>query len=199
VNKFSKLVHQSCWTLTAWRTGKYTIQLPRILLFCYQFGITPSRLLFDRFYDAHDIHIASCPEDIVRQVVRPLRKHNAVRLGTQLEKIVRSNKYPPLSMRSVARQLNCDASQIGRMFPQQAKVIICRHSAFIKQNKAQRHSRIKETLRTTILSLHSAGTFPSQRRVRLKLGACILRERWVREEYKKIMAELGLLKFEIEH
>jgi AraC-like DNA-binding protein len=196
VHRFTKLVqagHDS--TFRGWRDGKTAPQLPRFLLVCYRFGITPLKLLFDKLSNDLSPTLLSINYNLNREVLKRLRKHNFPQLQQRLEQIIGSNDFPPPSLAAVSRQLGYSLSGLSRSFPQLSKAISERYWTYVRKRKLRRRVEIEENLTAVIRALHVAGEVATASKISARLQKPNwLMEPWIREECARILKNLEILK-----
>src|SRR5436305_10193384 len=105
---------------------------------------------------------------------RQNRRFDRERCQVALQAALDSNNEPR-ALRQIAQQLGFeDAHQLVYHFPEECKSVIQRAKAYRKQRKAQRLAQVREQVRQAVLSVHSQGEYPSQKRVNPFLPRALL-------------------------
>ena len=102
------------------------------------------------------------------------------------------DKNEPLALSHVAQQLGYeDTRQLMYHFPEECKLVMQRAKAYRQQRKAQRLDQVREQVKQAVISVHSQGEYPSQRRVNPFLPRAFMRLPEARNAWHAALQELG--------
>lgn len=105
----------------------------------------------------------------LRSTRRPARPFHANEVRSVLQRLIDKPTAPPPSMQSVSKRLDLDVRLLRKHFPDLCKTISQRHQNHIVLSGSQRVQAVVHKVTTATISLHSAGIYPSHRRVEFLL------------------------------
>lgn len=168
----------------------YSPTLEAILKLCYVCQVTPFQVMNGQL-DQLQQTLQAKKE---RQSPLPHRQNQRFdreRCQEALQGILDSTNEPQ-SLRQIALQLGFrDAHQLGYHFPEECKLVIQRAKAYRQQRKKQRLAHVREQVRQAVLSVHSQGVYPSQKKVNPFLPPALMRLPEARAAWQATLQELG--------
>ncbi|MEH2283046.1 MAG: TniQ family protein [Nostoc sp.] len=140
------------------------------------------------YYHAQDL----CPEIIARhadyQVAKRLKK-----MQWELEAVLKSQEYPPPSMKEVARRLGKKSvHSLPNNFPELCSAISVRYASYVQERRTERVKKLSQEVRQVALQLHLEGVEPTASRISvlLKKPGSILQKQ-VFAAVREVRRELG--------
>ncbi len=168
----------------------YSPTLEAILKLCYVCQITPFQVMHGQL-DQLQQTLQAGTERRSPLPHRQNRRFDRERCQVALQAALDSNNEPR-ALRQIAQQLGFeDAHQLVYHFPEECKSVIQRAKAYRQQRKAQRLAQVREQVRQAVLSVHSQGEYPSQKRVNPFLPRALLRLPEARNAWHAALQELG--------
>lgn len=119
------------------------------------------------------------------------------RMKCELEAVLKSEEFPPPSMKDIAQRLPYGSDSIlRRYFPDLCRSISARYMNYIQSHKAERIQQLCNSIRQTAKLLQAQGVYPSSNRVISELGIKMgtLLDPVVLTVLKEVQQELGLNK-----
>jgi hypothetical protein len=109
-----------------------------------------------------------------------------------LEGALKGKMFPAPSLNKLAIQLKCNQSTIKRRFPELAEKIKAQYLRFHAIRMEVRSKLYRSIVRSVVMSIHKAGDYPSQWRVREALPEFIdMREPVAQQEWKEALSSLN--------
>jgi hypothetical protein len=119
------------------------------------------------------------------------KRFDRERCQEALQGVLDSNNEPR-SLRQIALQLGFeDAHQLVYHFPEECKLVIQRAKVYRQQRKEQRLAQVREQVRQAVISVHSQGVYPSQKKVNPFLPRALMRLPEARDAWHATLQELG--------
>jgi len=148
--------------------GYFPPSLPFLLQLCYQFRLSPLRLLSSGEHAAP----AESPVPLEQTQKRDAhRSFNREKVRQALEDILAAQQSAPLSMRGAARQLGYPVRTIKTHFPVYCREISRRYAEYRKQQGQLRKARLRQRIYETARILHSQKLTLTYQRVGTLLNA----------------------------
>jgi AraC-like DNA-binding protein len=98
----------------------------------------------------------------------------------------------PLGLRQLSERLGCSERILLYYFREECALITQQARKYRKKQSEQRLLDIREKVRQQVLSLHTQGIYPAQRKVGSLLPAGLMRQSVAREAWHTTLRELGL-------
>jgi len=168
----------------------YSPTLEAILKFCYVCRVTPLQVMNGQL-DPLQLIVQRGTELRSPLPHRQNRRLDRERCQVALRAAL-DDKNEPVALSQVAQQLGYeDARQLMYHFPEECKLVTQRARAYRQQRKAQRLDQIREQVRQAVISVHSQGGYPSQKRVNPFLPRALMRLPQARDAWHAALQELG--------
>lgn len=168
----------------------YSPTLEAILKLCYVCQVTPFQVMHGQLDQLqHTLQAGTERRSPLphRQNRRFDREHCQVALQAALD-----SNSELRALRQIAQQLGFeDAHQLVYHFPEECKLVIQRAKEYRQQRKAKRLAHVREQVRQAVISVHSQGAYPSQKRVNPLLPRALLRLPAARDAWHAALQELG--------
>jgi DNA-binding phage protein len=168
----------------------YVPTLETICRFCYVCNVTPLQIMRGQVSGLKQI----IREGLAVHPPRPRRSHEYVdqeRCRAFLQTIL-DGREEPLGVSQAAKRLGyADAHRLTYHFPQECAEITQQAIAYRKQRKEQLLAQIREEVRLVMLSLHTQGIYPSQRKLRSLLPPGFMLQSEANEAWHATLHELG--------
>jgi len=168
----------------------YSPALETILKFCYVCRVTPLQVMNGQL-DPLQLIVQRGTELRSPLPHRQNRRLDRERCQVALHAAL-DDQIEPLALSHVAQQLGYeDTRQLMYHFPEECKLVTQRAKAYRQQRKAQRLDQVREQVRQAVISVHSQGEYPSQRRVNPFLPRAFMRLPEARNAWHGALQELG--------
>jgi transposase-like protein len=168
----------------------YSPTLEAILKLCYVCQVTPLQVMNGQLGHLQQT-LQAGTERRSPLPHRQNRRFDQERCQIALQVALESNNEPR-ALRQIAQQLGfVDAHQLMYHFPEECKLVIQRAKAYRQQRKAQRLAQVHEQVRQAVISVHSQGKYPSQKKVNPFLPPALLRLPEARAAWHATLQELG--------
>jgi transcriptional regulator with XRE-family HTH domain len=170
-SEFARQVQFHRRTVWEWAQGLQVPKLDTLLRICSYFGTTPIYLFMGNLHG-----IAQIKKDLfgrkplTEQAHRQFKRFEVEKLRNALELVLRSEEYPPPSMREVAHRLNHDQSHLRIHFPDLCRAISVRYLAYQQAQRQRRLEEMSAKVQQTAQVLHEQGYSLSERQVGKMLG-----------------------------
>src|SRR5437667_1474642 len=167
----------------------YTPTLETILKFCYICDVTPLQVMKNQVSRLRQI-IES--ERAVRvPSPRPrLRRVNLEQCQTFLQAVLNGQEKPQ-GLRQIEKHLGYTVRQLSYHFPKECALITPLAQEYRRQRKEERLDKVREQVRLAVISVHSQGVYPSQRKLRPLLPGGLMRMPEAKEAWRTTLRELG--------
>jgi len=94
-------------------------------------------------------------------------------------------------LRQIEKHLGYTVRQLSYHFPKECALITPLAQEYRQQRKEERLSRVREQVRKAVISVHSQGMYPSQRKLRPLLPGGLMRMPEAKEAWRAALHELG--------
>ncbi|HEX8145734.1 MAG TPA: hypothetical protein VF591_00920 [Pyrinomonadaceae bacterium] len=188
----AEVLQLSSSELYRWCKGELLPQLNSILHICHSIGITLVDFLTkDKLMDDMNVVLGAFNTPLkIKKRVR--HSPEPQMLKRQLEKILHSNKLPPLSMLAVGRQLKLHSTVLRRHFPEICREISAKYTQYRVSRRLENINLACEEAKHIILGLHAEGINPTQSRIRQRMSKCgYSRNEQVQHEIVTMKRKLG--------
>jgi DNA-binding transcriptional regulator YhcF (GntR family) len=180
------------YSVIAWKAGVHRPTLLALADLSIKVNVSMAELLVTQL-GAADFTLQSVGD---RQPSRRLfaspPKTDLVRMRRVLEEATKGEMFPAPSLNQLATRLTCNQSTIQRRFPELAEIIKSQHQRFAAIRIEIRSKLFRSIVHSTVMSIHQAGDYPSQWRVREMLPKFIdMREPVALQEWKQTLASLN--------
>jgi AraC-like DNA-binding protein len=135
------------------------------------FETSPLRLLTGNIQKVEQVQNNTLVKKLIaEQPCRRFRQFETEKLRAALEEALRSEEYPPPSMREVARRLNYDQSHLRKHFPDLCRAISARYLAYQQEQRLDRLRKMSVRLQQTAEVLQKQGFSLSERQIGKVIG-----------------------------
>jgi DNA-binding phage protein len=191
-SKLAQLTGIDRTNLYRWVDGEdtYTPTLESIFKFCYVCDVTPLQVMNGQLERLQQI----VQEGTNLSSPLPRRQNRRVdreRCQAFLQAIL-DGREEPFGVYQAARRLGYESCQLVYHFPQECAAITQQAKDYRKHRKEQRLAQVREQVRQAIISVHSQGAYPSQRRLRSYLPSGLMRMPEAKEAWRATLRALGL-------
>ncbi len=144
------------WTLVHWwYQGAHVPELSLLLQLCSRLGLSLSEFLFREPETLHLSFKEGPP--LLSSVPRKQSVIDHEALYAELEQIRVSEKQPPVPLKAVVQQLDCEASTLRRIHPVACQTIVGRYKAYVQHRREARFQKIYEEIREVAQQLQAEG------------------------------------------
>jgi len=179
-------------TLRCWLKGENPPSLDNLLLICYRLNIEILDLLLGKRKENIDIY------KIKSQV--SISKDKTTRRPLNFDLIEKKfNEFliydTPISMTTVAREIDRDKRVLYRNFPDYCKMISAKYRNYLIEKSNQRIQLLKSEINIAFNSLINEGVYPSSGKIEKRINKKgLLREKVLQDFWKKLLIEKGFVK-----
>jgi len=168
----------------------YIPSLETILECCYACDITPLRVMTNQLAPLRDlIRTGAAQRSRPRRPAPPRINHQKC---LELIQAILDGREEPLSIRQLAKRLECGERTLTDHFPQECMLIARRAQEYRKQRQEQRLQQVHDQVRQSVITLHAQGIFPSHRRLRIMFPPGVMRMPEANAAWHAALCELGL-------
>jgi len=108
-----------------------------------------------------------------------------------LEKVAFAEHPTGISISAIAKKVGCNQSTLQRRFPELTELVKRRYLEGRKMKMQARAGEVRSLVKAQMLSLHNAGIYPSQAKLRAALwGRIDMREPCAHQTWQETLAEL---------
>jgi len=189
VNALARILGLKAQQVRQWAQGKKVPQMDRLLRLCYSLGFPLHEMLFS---DPAPIHLQIKGQVVVtpswrRRPGLPLDREF---IRQELEKVLVSDEYPPISLTEVTRRLGYGRLRLHQCHPSACHVIVQRHKDYIQQRKEIRMQGYREEIRQIALRLRREGVTLTRKHIMSQLSQpAMMRNLEVRELVDEVCQE----------
>jgi transcriptional regulator with XRE-family HTH domain len=170
-SEFARRVQFHRRTVWEWAQGSQLPQLDALLQICSYFGITPVHLLIGNIREVAHAHQNSVGnKSSTGHSCKQLRRFETEKLQDALEQALRSEGYPPPSMREVAQSLNYDQSHLRKYFPDLCHAISTKYLTYQRGQRLRRLQSMSDQVQQAVQTLHEHKCSLSERQVGKMIG-----------------------------
>jgi len=166
----------------------YTPTLETILKFCYMCDVTPLQVMKNQVSRLKQT--IEC--ETATHVPRPrshLRRVNLQQCQTFLQAVLDGHEKPQ-GLRQIGKHLGYTVRQLSYHFPEECALITPLAQEYRRQRKVERLDKVREQVRQAVISVHSHGVYPSQRKLRSLLPGGLMLMSEVKEAWRATLREL---------
>ncbi len=189
--QFLGLPKQRVTRVHAWCTGRTLPEIGALLRLCCALDLSLAEVLVKdtETLQPHRDH-ASLKKSWQPQSNASSRSGHKERLGQLLEQVLAGDEYPPPSVATVARRLNCEPTVLYRYYREGCHILSARHLAYLHKRRSEREYRQQEELRQAVFRLREEGAPLTRRRIEALLSQpAILRQPKMREVLNELWQE----------
>ncbi len=191
---FARLLGFNWDQFRAWTRRAAIPVFPELLQLCYRLGTTPLAFLTaeEMVIDLHRLVRPTEPEWLTRELRPPRKRLHPETLRQDLQAIIAAQEEPPPSLRVVAERLGHSVPALRRHCPDLCEALVMRYTESIQAQKQQRLEARAQEVKEAVLSLQSAGVYPSQERVAALLTRpALFLDPEARAAWRQALEELG--------
>ena len=191
---FARLLGLNWEKFRTWARGTAIPVFPELLQLCYRLGSTPLAFLTaeEMVIDLDRLVRPTEPEWLTRQLRPPRKRLRPETLRQDLQAIITAQEELPPSLQEVAQRLGHSVPALRRNCPDLCEALVRRYTVYIQAQKQQRLETRAKEIREAVLSLQSAGVYPSQERVAALLARpAFFLDPEARDVWHQVLDELG--------
>jgi hypothetical protein len=188
-SEFARCVRFHRRTVWEWAKGLQVPRLDALLQICSYFETSPLHLLTGNIQEVEQVQKNTLGKKLIaEQPYRRFRRFETEKLRDELEQVLRSEEYPPPSMREVARRQNYDQSHLRKHFPDLCKAISARYLTYLQERRLGRLRKMNAQVQQTAEVLHEQGCSLSERQIGKMIGKRgIFKEEEARASLKNLL------------
>lgn len=190
--KAAKLVHIQRYQLSRWgnREEEYTPTLETILKFCYICNMTPLHIMKNQVSRLRQTLQNETAARVALQPSLRLRHVNLEQCQKFLQAVL-DGQEKPQGLRQIGNHLGYTVRQLSYHFPKECAFITPLAQEYRRKRREERLDKVREHVRQAVISVHSQGIYPSQRKLRPLLPGGLMLMPEAKEARRAALRELG--------
>ncbi len=191
---FAREVSHHHKSVACWMDGRQKPRLCAVAVVAFRFGLGYLDLLSGSVDGTATFGNRPLPEAAVASLKPTLHRHDPSALRRELEATLSANLFPPPSLVSVAKRLECHSSYLQRKFPDLPGQISAAHRQYWSIHKTMRIHFAKLVTKSKTSEMAARGEYPSQRKLTRALPSKYsLRMPEVKEAWLETLREWDLM------
>jgi len=192
VAALARFLEVNRYSVLAWKSGSHRPTLLSLADLSLRVNVPMADLLGTRLAaEDFTLQTGGGGQPSRRRFVSP-PKTDLEKMRQVLEAAANDDVFPNPSLNQLAIKLKCNQTTLQRRFPELTEKIKERHQKYCAIRIEVRAKLFRSIVNSTVMSIHKAGIYPSQCRVRESLPKCVdMREPVAQQEWKQTLAKLN--------